>query len=87
MILKQKRKSFHRVHLLASSMEKIKDQDSKAMGKNGANPANALAYVLKCKSVVKRRICPRIVCLNENSFEGSSQIQGMIGNASSIFYI
>lgn len=47
----------------------IKDRDSKTEDKNDAIPADALAYILKCKSIFKCRICPRVVCLNEDSLK------------------
>lgn len=47
----------------------IKDRDSKTEDKNDVIPADALAYILKCKSIFKCRICPRVVCLNEDSLK------------------
>lgn len=48
---------------------KTKDRDLETAEKDDAIPSDALAYVLKCKSVFKCRICPRIVCLNEDSLK------------------
>lgn len=48
---------------------KTKDRDPETAEKDDAIPPDALAYVLKCKSVFKCRICPRIVCLNEDSLK------------------
>ncbi|XP_031395577.1 uncharacterized protein LOC116206887 isoform X1 [Punica granatum] len=48
---------------------KIKNRDFETTAEADVVPADALAYVLKCKSVFRCRICPRIVCLNEESLK------------------
>ncbi|KAK4793237.1 hypothetical protein SAY86_023672 [Trapa natans] len=47
--------------------EKTKFPDLQLADKDDAIPADALTYVLKCKSTFKCRICPGILCLNEDS--------------------
>lgn len=49
------------------SSAKLQEKDSNIMEEKDLSLANFPACVLKCKSVFKCRICPRIVCLNEET--------------------
>ncbi|KAL5571328.1 hypothetical protein UlMin_020925 [Ulmus minor] len=49
------------------SSAKLQEKDSNIMEEKDLSLANFPACVLKCKLVFKCRICPRIVCLNEET--------------------
>ncbi|XP_020977049.1 uncharacterized protein LOC107639476 isoform X2 [Arachis ipaensis] len=45
--------------------EVLEKKSKVLVDENKSVPVDALSYILKCKSVFKCRICPRIICLNE----------------------
>ncbi|KAL1359840.1 hypothetical protein HN51_005190 [Arachis hypogaea] len=57
--LKNKELSSKRDHEVLEKKSKVLVDENKSV------PVDALSYILKCKSVFKCRICPRIICLNE----------------------
>lgn len=44
-----------------------KVSESDIVGEKESLPADVAAYILKCKSVFRCRLCPRIVCLTEET--------------------
>lgn len=50
-------------HLLEKGIADLDNARNNSMPEEDDIPRDALDYVLKCKSVFKCRICPRIVCL------------------------
>lgn len=50
-------------HLLEKGIANLDNARNNSMPEEDDIPRDALDYVLKCKSVFKCRICPRIVCL------------------------
>ncbi|MED6218622.1 hypothetical protein PIB30_028321 [Stylosanthes scabra] len=45
--------------------EVLEKKSKVLLDENKSVPVDASSYILKCKSVFKCRICPRIICLNE----------------------
>lgn len=45
------------------------DLQSDTLSMKESLPADIPVYILKCKSVFKCRLCPRVVCLNEETLK------------------
>ena len=59
-------------HLSSKNEDEIVDMLSKSMGEKESVPAD-VGCILKCKSVFKCRLCPRIVCLTEETLKAHLQ--------------
>lgn len=53
--------------LLGKSGSKLPEEESKIMPDEESIPVDLPDCIVKCKSAFKCRLCPRIVCLNEES--------------------
>lgn len=54
-------------HLSGKCGSEALETHSNIVAEKESLPADIPAYIMKCKSVFKCRICPRIICLNEET--------------------
>ena len=64
--LKRELSSKHDSEILEGKSKVLADE-------NKSLPADVSSYILKCKSVFKCRICPRIICLTEDTLRDHLQ--------------